>query len=301
MKLQKYILSLLVLVMAAVLPAHSQTATFPYPQIPDVYRDVEQRAKYLAEHYWDNFQFRDTTVLNNADITEQGFSNFLDLLPRFSPETQQLGIKAFTAKAFQTLQSKERFQKLIDHYLGNPESPFQNDAFYQKLLTAMKERPEFDETEKEQLAYKAKIAGLNLPGTTATDFTFVDRQGKTHRLSDYKAGPVLLYFNDPDCEVCHATTQKMKQSTIPQDITVIAIYGDTETEEWKKNPQPFPTRWIDGYSPKGEIVTRQLYDLHAMPALYLLDVDNLVVLKDRPWEQIQQAINQAGQTTEKQK
>lgn len=29
---------------------------FPYPALPDTLRSVEQRATYLSEHYWDNYQ-----------------------------------------------------------------------------------------------------------------------------------------------------------------------------------------------------------------------------------------------------
>ncbi len=71
---------------------------FPYPALPDTLRSVEQRATYLSEHYWDNYQFADTTQLKNEEITEQGFVNFIDILARFNDEIAQKGISAFTAK-----------------------------------------------------------------------------------------------------------------------------------------------------------------------------------------------------------
>ena len=266
-------------------------AEFPYPQIPDVYQDVQARARYLAEHYWDRFDFTDTTQLGNPDIVEQGFSNYLDFLPRFSKDIEQASIEIFARKAFANVHSKACFEKLTEHYLQDPQSPFRNDEVYQRLLLEMAKQPLFDETERERLTYKAKVAGMNLPGAQATNFTFIDRQGRRHELAEYQDRPVILYFNDPDCEVCHATTQKLA-AQLPTDIQVLAIYADTETDEWRKHPQPFPPAWTDGCSPEGEIVQQHLYDLPAMPTIYLLDKGNTVRLKDCTAEQLLEALKQ---------
>ena len=67
---------------------------FPYPALPDALRSVEQRATYLIEHYLDNYQFADTTLLKYEEITEQGFVNFIDILARFNDEIAQKGISA---------------------------------------------------------------------------------------------------------------------------------------------------------------------------------------------------------------
>lgn len=32
--------------------------TFPFPQIPALLTDAEQRKEYLLKHYWDNFDFQ---------------------------------------------------------------------------------------------------------------------------------------------------------------------------------------------------------------------------------------------------
>lgn len=266
-------------------------AEFPYPQIPDVYQDVQARARYLAEHYWDRFDFTDTTQLGNPDIVEQGFSNYLDFLPRFSKDIEQASIEIFARKAFANVHSKACFEKLTEHYLQDPQSPFRNDEVYQRLLLEMAKQPLFDETERERLTYKAKVAGMNLPGAQATNFTFIDRQGRRHELAEYQDRPVILYFNDPDCEVCHATTQKLA-AQLPTDIQVLAIYADTVTDEWRKHPQPFPPKWTDGCSPEGEIVQQHLYDLSAMPTIYLLDKGNTVRLKDCTAEQLLEALKQ---------
>ena len=228
--------------------------SFPYPALPDTLRSVEQRAGYLSEHYWDNYNFADTLMLKSEEVTEQGFVNFIDILGRFSPAIAQKGIAGFTRKAFTNAAAKERFESLIEYYFENPQSPLRNDRVYLLFLEEMKNSPCFDEAEKERLAFKIKTTNKNLPGDIAINFNFKDENGKSHQLSDYRDQKVILYFYDPDCENCHKVSAWLKQQTIPADIKVLKIIAD--------NP------------------ISHIYSLRAMPTIFLLDKGNLVVLKD---------------------
>lgn len=228
--------------------------SFPYPALPDTLRSVEQRAGYLSEHYWDNYNFADTLMLKSEEVTEQGFVNFIDILGRFSPAIAHKGIAGFTRKAFLHAAAKERFESLIEHYFENPQSPLRNDRVYLLFLEEMKNSPCFDEAEKERLAFKIKTTNKNLPGDIAINFNFKDENGKPHQLSDYKDQKVILYFYDPDCENCHKVSAWLKQQTIPADIKVLKIIADNHISH--------------------------IYSLRAMPTIFLLNKGNLVVLKD---------------------
>ena len=240
-------------------PTLAQSA-FPYPTMPTSLHTIEQRASYLSEHYWDNFNFADTLALQNKEMAEQGFVNFIDILSRFDDQIAKKGITAFTAKAYRTSASKEKFESLIEEYCADNQSPLRNDSLYILFLEGMQKSIAFDETEKERINFKLEGAKKNLPGTIATDFTFSSEDGKKHRLSDYKEKKVILYFYDPECENCHKVTAWLQQQKIPADITMLRIIADTHT-----------------YS---------LYSLKAMPTIYLLDRGNKVILKDCTAEQL---------------
>lgn len=263
--------------------------SFPYPAIPDTLRSVEQRAGYLSEHYWDNYNFADTLLLKSKEVTEQGFVNFIDILNRFNLDnaskgvahkdiarkdiarkditqkdiTQkgiaqkgiaQKGIACFTRKAFSNAAAKERFENLIEHYFEDQLSPVRNDRVYLIFLEEMKNSPCFDETEKERIAFKIKTTNKNLPGDIAINFKFKDENGKEHQLSDYKDQKVILYFYDPDCENCHEVSAWLKQQTIPADIKVLKMIADNHIS--------------------------YMYSLKNMPTIFLLDKENKVILKD---------------------
>ena len=258
--------------------------SFPYPAIPDTLRSVEQRAGYLSEHYWDNYNFADTLLLKSKEVTEQGFVNFIDILNRFNldnaskgvahkdiaqkgitrkditqkgiaqKDITQQGIACFTRKAFSNTAAKERFENLIEHYFEDQLSPVRNDRVYLIFLEEMKNSPCFDETEKERIAFKIKTTNKNLPGDIAINFKFKDESGKEHQLSDYKDQKVILYFYDPDCENCHKVSAWLKQQTIPADIKVLKMIADNHIS--------------------------YMYSLKNMPTIFLLDKENKVILKD---------------------
>lgn len=253
--------------------------SFPYPAIPDTLRSVEQRAGYLSEHYWDNYNFADTLLLKSKEVTEQGFVNFIDILNRFNldnaskgvahkdiaqkgitrkditrKDITQQGIACFTRKAFSNAAAKERFENLIEHYFEDQLSPVRNDRVYLIFLEEMKNSPCFDETEKERIAFKIKTTNKNLPGDIAINFKFKDESGKEHQLSDYKDQKVILYFYDPDCENCHEVSAWLKQQTIPADIKVLKMIADNHIS--------------------------YMYSLKNMPTIFLLDKENKVILKD---------------------
>ena len=63
-------------------------------------------------------------------------------------------------------------------------------------------------------------------------------------------------------------------------LVLLSIYPDEELDEWKKHLSEFPNEWINGYDKKFTIKEEQVYDLKAIPTLYLLDKDKTVLLKD---------------------
>ncbi len=273
----KKCLTTLVCILAAVFSAQAQGHPFRYPAIPDSLNTADKRASYLLLHYWDRFDFTDTLQLKEADNAEQGFVNYIDLLSRLSESirygTLQLttdstlcqSVARFAARAFTTVPSRDKFGSLIDHYLDDPQSPMRDDRTYLLFLGEMERSPFFDATAKERVAFKTKSKGKNLPGTTATDFAFKGKDGKQHWLHDYKAGKVILYFYDPDCDNCHRVSAWLDKQTIPGEYTFLQVYADEKLME--------------------------LYSLEAMPSIYLLDTGNTVLLKDCSPEALIEAVN----------
>lgn len=86
--------------------------------------------------------------------------------------------------------------------------------------------------------------------------------------------------------MCRDITEGIKGSTIisnlQQDgrLKVLAIYPDENLEEWHKHYEDIPSSWINSYDKGCHIERENLYNVNAIPALYLLDKDKIVLVKD---------------------
>ena len=77
----------------------------------------------------------------------------------------------------------------------------------------------------------ALAAGQAVIGTTPPDFTFLDRQGKPVRLSQYRGKPLLVSFIYTGCfEICPATTRNLHEAVkgldkllSPNQFNVVSI------------------------------------------------------------------------------
>lgn len=70
--------------MSLVSCSHAQqqkTKEFRLPDVPVTLTAPEDRAAYLSLHYWDHFDFADTSLISRPEITEQAFVDFLGILP----------------------------------------------------------------------------------------------------------------------------------------------------------------------------------------------------------------------------
>lgn len=273
-------LKALIVLMTFVIGLTAQT-NFPLPQIPESIAQPEVRLSYLLNHFWDNYQFSDTTQVNQ-DLGEQGFADFLNLLGYGNDEINDQATKTFFEQAFKSRWGKAHYSQLINHYLDNPNSPLRNDGIYVHFLRNI--RPYFanDAATRERYAFKLKQAKKNLPGQLATDFSYTERSGKQGKMSGLQAKFTLLFFHDPDCENCKrimplAVQERQLQR---QDLKVLLIYADKDYDAWKKDIHTYPANWIDAYSPNGEIMQKLIYYVPATPSFYLLDADKKVILKD---------------------
>lgn len=275
-------------------------AQFPFPDIPVMLTEPEERREFLLAHYWDNFNFSDTTLLNNRDITEQGFVNHISLLADGESSSQEItkSLDALCSHIEQQREACKTFMHLFDEYLYNPNSPLYNEALYLVYLNRMLQSKTIDDATKSTLAFKQKLISRNQPGTLASDFTYYLPNGQASKLHQTPASNnrLLLIFYDPECPSCHEIMQDMLHDQTLADavtdgkLTVLAIYTEGNPEAWRSDLSNLPANWMVG-TDREAIKLNALYDLKAMPSLYLLDGNKKVILKDAPYARIRAALH----------
>lgn len=284
------------------LTAQSQAVAetyFPFPEIPTMLTQPEERKAYLMAHYWDNFNFADTALVNNRNVAEQGAADYLAILADGTLTEEQVkgSLDGFCKGMEAQEHARKVFLQMMEDYLYNPNSPFHNEGLYAMFLERMLKSEFVDEARKSSLKFSLDLISRNCPGKMATDFVYFLLDGSRHSLGRMRVNNdrLLLVFYDPECPSCHETLQKMVADDLLEEavrtgkLTVLAVYTEGNQEVWKRTLGDFPRGWIIG-SDHEAVKQGALYDLKAMPSLYLLDGSGKVLLKDVPYAEIRKEI-----------
>lgn len=269
--------------------------SFPFPAIPEVLTSSEDRKAYLLTHYWEQFDFADTTLVNNRDVTEQGFVNFIALLAdgttpeELTRESLENWCAGFVGKEH----ARQVLTQTADSYLFNPNSPFYNEGLYGMYLEALLGKLPQTDVMRSVYRFKLELVRRNNVGVSATDFVYYLSDGTRCTLSatPVKNNRLLLVFYDPECESCHEILGQMAADTALAEavqtgkLSVLAVYTEGNDEAWRKALPDIPKGWTVGTDHEA-VKTGALYDLKAMPSLYLLDGQKTVLLKDAAYEKI---------------
>lgn len=163
---------------------------------------------------------------------------------------------------------------------GNPESELYNEDEFCNILRQALASDILGEADKMRAEYRLEIAAKNRPGTTASDFKFESRDGKTESLHSLQTDkPILLLFYDPDCDHCMETIADLKKRGISGMADVVAIYAEEDRERWEETAEALPQEWTVGYA-LDPIQDDETYVFLSSPTVYLLDRDKKVLLKD---------------------
>jgi hypothetical protein len=65
-------------------------------------------------------------------------------------------------------------------------------------------------------------------------------------------------------------------------MAVINIYIDEDLAAWRDYASAYSDKWYNGFDPDLVIRGETLYNVRAIPSLYLLDRDKTVLMKDAP-------------------
>ncbi len=267
---------------------------FTLPEVPVMLQSAEDRLDFVVRHYWDNFDFRDTAYIHVPDITEQALVNYIDLLKRVPTTKMDTCLTQTIQTAAQETKMLKYFAETLRRYLLDPNSPFRNEGLYEPVARFLTTTSTADEAMQSRARHDLKLIQMNRVGSLAADFTYTLPSGVQKRMHDLRSPYTILLFYNPDCHGCAETLAAMKQSpvlnhpAVQKQIKVLAFYPDEDLSIWEKHRSEIPSHWINSYDKELTVLTHEVYDLKAIPTLYLLDKDKKVLLKDAPVGEIEE-------------
>lgn len=256
-----------------------------FPSMPPDSLTPEQRIAYMRDHFWDNLDFADTVWLASTDTTHM-LRAFHEYVRYFVTPDDPTPLVSLMQKASQSKVSLTYFAMLAERVLHDPGSPAHSEDLYIPVLNALIESPLLDEWEKEAPRHDLQLALQNRVGTPANDFRYTLASGRTGTLYGIGAEYTLVFFNNPDCAMCKTLIEQLAASSLISEMVgqgrlkILALYPDEDLTAWRAHIPDIPSTWINGYDAGTQISRNNLYDLRAIPSLYLLDRNKRVLLKD---------------------
>jgi hypothetical protein len=279
-------------------PKESGNRTFPAATVPAIYTDPRAQAEFLVMHYWDQFDFNDTSWLDNAElVTEQALVDYLSILPYASYSVICGGIQKLLNQADQNQAMYAFFSSKMEYYLSNPNSTLRNEEFYIPVLEHMVASNSLDQPRKVRPNAILPVLQKNRPGTQAAQINYTMTSGAKNSLMNVKSDYILVVFYDFDCEDCYVLKESIEASAVVREIqtveklTILAVYPGANMEGWKRSSVEIPASWINGYDHNEEIAREGTYVLRSIPAIYLLDRNYMVIMKEPPFNYVEFYLN----------
>ena len=285
----------------------ARTRPFLVAEVPGVISSPSEKLEYRALHYWNAFADTasgpwkcDSLTIEGvgADEADQAMSNFAYLLGQVSPALAAKASAAFLDRISTFQQARpmsnmfSRMTDLARKYLYDPNSPMRRECAYHEIALGLSKSPLTAPEMKEAFAREAFLCSMNAEGSVAADFDFTDLSGRSRSLHGIKAAFTVLIFGDPDCRSCSEIVSSMRSDPSLMSLVssgkvkVADIYIDEDVRQWRQKASLYPKEWINGYDHNFILRQNALYDIRAIPSIYVLDKDKTVILKDTTPERL---------------
>ena len=254
----------------------------------------------MAEHLWDNFidtssiWLNDSTHIKGVELQklEEQMGIYATLLESISLEQAKSSISEF----FNKIEENNRIDTssnilnaismIVAKYFYDPNSPLRNEDIYLPYIQKLASSELIPESMRQAYLYDAKMCALNQVGSKSANFEFTTLENKIYSLYGIKSPYSILFFSNPGCQACkeiiEVLTSNYKIADLLKEgiLSVVNIYIDHDIDEWLAYADTYPKEWYNGYDHKYIIRTDRIYNVRAIPSLYLLDKDKKVIMKD---------------------
>ena len=263
------------------------------PDIPEDITEPAQRAEYLTLHFWDNFDFLNTSLMMKDNFLERCFVDYVDLLSIVPSDTMEKAINILMKKSEEEKSVFSLLLKFSVQYLYQPDSPVYDEL---KLIPFMKytlQSTLLDDNEKIRFKFLLENISKNMQGTIANDFIYTLTNGETGNLYSIDTEYTLLYFNDPECEDCIMLIKQLIASSVINDmikqgkLKIITVYVNDDIETWKKHASEVQNSWIYSRDAEQKIIIEGIYNIKQFPTMYLLGKEKVVLLKETTFEKLE--------------
>lgn len=273
-------------------PAGTAPATlFPYPVAPDTISTLEGRTNYIVSRFWDNYNL--SKHIADSAAFDRAFRDYVTFFKYAHRNIVFSSIKHFMNTAQSNNANFIMIMEIAEKALYAPGAEFWSDEAYLPFAQAFVASKKVKSVYKQRYQAQIKKIEQNRTGAIAPDFTFTTPDKQKRRFSDVNGAPVLLFFNDPDCDDCSIARLRLSTDVIINrlidegQLIVVSINPDDYSREWSENARTYSDKWIIGASAEAG----DNYDIRYSPSFYLLNKDHSIVEKNLNLETVKNLFN----------
>lgn len=276
----------------------TNSESFPMITIPESITAPLERAAYLSEHYWEKADFNTLTDVQ----LDEGFTNMVSLFSLLTVEQLDKSWEAAVKCAEKSKTGVARLLAVADKHLYSISSPLYNELAYSSLLRKALVSKKIKKDAKAPYQAQLVMLEMNKPGSPAVDLDLTLVDGSKAKLSDVNSAATILYFYTPGDMNCRLERFRLSQARLISyleragGVKIVAIYPGGDQALWDKYKSEISSSWVNAYDPSGKIMKDNLYDLRALPRIYLLDDKKNVLLKNVTAEQVEQYLSSVMQS-----
>ena len=249
--------------------------------------NVRDRAFYVLRNFWNDVSFKENVLHSQNTELDKKFLTFVRLLSRYPDSSlRRESVNIFVSKVEKSMEVYGYFVEQAEFYLYSPSSPIRDENLYKVFVERFLHSPCCDEMTEARLIFQKTMMSKNNVGALAVDFSYTTAEGEVCTLSEMAKGKdVILLFYSPGCRECEnveyllANNDMLRECIREERVALLAVYVDGVETIWERCKDDLPDEWISA-TDWAMVRRNRLYDLKAIPTLYLLDGQQHVVLKD---------------------
>jgi thiol-disulfide isomerase/thioredoxin len=259
------------------------------PKKADGSIDSTFQLKYYREHFFDNMDLADDTMLRLPRPTyQEKVKEYLEKLFIQSPDSITKAIVGIVEKA---KKNQETFKYLVYNCMVMYQSPEimgldevfvnMNDKYFSSGQMDFWADASIKKTMKDH-ADKIRISMI---GRTGANLIMQDQNFQPRSMYDIKNKYTILFIFDPDCGHCREETPKLvefyNKSKSKLNFEVFAVSSDTSMMKMKKFITEFKTTWITVNGPRTYMKEHysKFYQSETTPSIYILDDKKKIIAK----------------------
>lgn len=252
------------------------------PSVPKTIIEQSDRVEFIARNYWQNYNFKQSALIENHRYSEGAYRGFVRLTALLSDEKFVDAHKEMLSRAVVNADMVNYFTKLSDKYYFAGDSVAIDRDRYLKLLSQFIKLRGLNGSSKRLFTKRLELLTpvVEEPELTiAPDFEFTRQDLTVGNLYSIRSKYLLLKLDGVDSlrssEIGAAVVADSLLLAL-HESEVVSICRGVDVERW--SGEELPEWWINGCDESRMVDESRLYGDNSETKLYLLDSRKRVLL-----------------------